>query len=1136
MKQLKKLLLINWHYFGKEEIEFGQLNFLTGKNASGKSTIIDALQLVLLADTGGSFFNKAAQTRSGRTLRGYLLGEIGDDGEGGFRYLRPGRFTSYIALEFFDEERNKSFTAGCAFDVYSENDIQRLFFLYDGPLHEEGFVRSKVPMDIPALRAYLKEHFAGHYDTTDVGRDFRGKLYGKLGGLRERFGSLLKKGVSFNPDVDIQQFISDFVCDSQEKIDVSLMQENLRSYKRLEDEALSLKGRIALLEEIVEHYGTFETQRANEKLYDYLILRARLEEKRREIAGAQGQRQAALEGISQGIGSKEAAETRKQSLQTERDLVSAQLQHNESHLVLQELKRGIQELEEAIGRIKKEAARTKEVLTGSALSWRSVLTDLDGDAPVDEALPLPLQELLADLSKITQRLARDLEDLPQHLEPEGTEGTEAALTRRKDLMEEVLTQKDRILLRLEDHLHTVQSRLGELKTEEQALSSGIFPLPKDALRLKEELIRGLTGPSGTTPDVRILSERAEIKSERWRNVIEGYLHTQKYYILVEPESFQAAVRIFDRIKRSTPLFGTGLVDIEKIQRLAPQAQKGSLAEEIETKDEAVRLFLTYALGRVLKCDDVEKLREFKTSVTDEGMLYQNYVVRAMNPERWSKPAIGRSAIEKSLDRAREAILRLTAQARALTALQERVSRLKAVRPWHEVEIQQLSSALTESLRLTDLTRQLDELRKNLAAVDTRELDHLRSTIRQLDEDLTACSAQISQADRHIGTQSQVESQLANETIPRLEKEGEDLASELGFRFEDSWVEAKGAVRYDKELFARKEPLAIADAFPREKSKAANARALAWENLVEGRRIYNERYKMGYDIKAPGNEPYDDAYLELSEIKLPEYEARIQDARQKAFEQFREDFLSRLQSNINSARRQIDELNFALRGATFGEDSFRFRVIPRPEYKRYYDMIVDDMLLEGGYNLLSGQFNVKYKEEIDDLFGLISQEDKGGFEYEKKVQEYTDFRTYLSFDLESVGKDGMAQRLSRTMGKKSGGETQTPFYLAVLASFAQLYRFGRDGKGKQQGTSRLIIFDEAFSKMDGERIVKSIELLRKFNFQVILSAPPDKIGDIAALVDKNLCVLREGRNSVVRSFEPRHFLEEGGVSHGPSDAE
>lgn len=44
MKKLKKILLINWLYFSKEVIEVGDVNFLTGKNGAGKSTVIDALR------------------------------------------------------------------------------------------------------------------------------------------------------------------------------------------------------------------------------------------------------------------------------------------------------------------------------------------------------------------------------------------------------------------------------------------------------------------------------------------------------------------------------------------------------------------------------------------------------------------------------------------------------------------------------------------------------------------------------------------------------------------------------------------------------------------------------------------------------------------------------------------------------------------------------------------------------------------------------------------------------------------------------------------------------------------------------------------------------------------------------------
>ena len=67
MKKLKKILLINWLYFSKEIIEVGDVNFLTGKNGAGKSTVIDALQIVLLGETNARNFNQAANEKSQRS-------------------------------------------------------------------------------------------------------------------------------------------------------------------------------------------------------------------------------------------------------------------------------------------------------------------------------------------------------------------------------------------------------------------------------------------------------------------------------------------------------------------------------------------------------------------------------------------------------------------------------------------------------------------------------------------------------------------------------------------------------------------------------------------------------------------------------------------------------------------------------------------------------------------------------------------------------------------------------------------------------------------------------------------------------------------------------------------------------------
>ena len=79
MKKLKKILLINWLYFSKELIEVGDVNFLTGKNGAGKSTVIDALQIVLLGETNARNFNQAANEKSQRTLDGYLRADMDEN-------------------------------------------------------------------------------------------------------------------------------------------------------------------------------------------------------------------------------------------------------------------------------------------------------------------------------------------------------------------------------------------------------------------------------------------------------------------------------------------------------------------------------------------------------------------------------------------------------------------------------------------------------------------------------------------------------------------------------------------------------------------------------------------------------------------------------------------------------------------------------------------------------------------------------------------------------------------------------------------------------------------------------------------------------------------------------------------------
>ena len=66
-KILTRLKLVQWHYFDNETINFSSSNLFSGENGSGKSTIIDAIQLVLTTDT--RHFSNAANAYSKRDVK-----------------------------------------------------------------------------------------------------------------------------------------------------------------------------------------------------------------------------------------------------------------------------------------------------------------------------------------------------------------------------------------------------------------------------------------------------------------------------------------------------------------------------------------------------------------------------------------------------------------------------------------------------------------------------------------------------------------------------------------------------------------------------------------------------------------------------------------------------------------------------------------------------------------------------------------------------------------------------------------------------------------------------------------------------------------------------------------------------------
>ena len=75
------------------------------------------------------------------------------------------------------------------------------------------------------------------------------------------------------------------------------------------------------------------------------------------------------------------------------------------------------------------------------------------------------------------------------------------------------------------------------------------------------------------------------------------------------------------------------------------------------------------------------------------------------------------------------------------------------------------------------------------------------------------------------------------------------------------------------------------------------------------------------------------YDKLKNSQLLEYEDKVYRARSAAEEEFREQFLSRLQENIRQAQNEFKDLNKSLKEIHFSREQYEFQYFPRKEHKK-----------------------------------------------------------------------------------------------------------------------------------------------------------------------------------------------------------
>lgn len=1108
-RALSKICLNNWHYIDRKILTFNkEVNFFTGHSGSGKSTVIDAIQIVLYANTDGrGFFNKAAADDSDRSLIEYLRGmvNIGENNEP--QYLRNSNFSSTIVLEFEETDTGIRQCVGVVFDVdTSTNEIGRLFFRHTGGLLENQYRADKRCLTTSELREYLQRGFAPEdFYCGSSNERFRKQLYDiYLGGLdMDKFPRLFKRAIPFRMNIRLEDFVKEYICMEQD-IHVEDLQESVMQYGRMRSKLEETLEEIRILDGICEKYEDYRKRNREVQSCDYQIGRLGILHLQNRV-----------EELKEKLGSDGSEESRLGQQKRELEAQQAELAGRYEEVILRIADSGY-------GALRKELERTNEILERLAMSrakWQKAASGIRGWKEKD----ITSNQTIWDIEAFERQKADPV-----------------ILGRLKESLEEMRSSLEEELRETESRLRIVKKEEKAAREELKALKQGKKAYPREVEEARYELRNRLQEMCGTFVQVQVLADLLDVKDEKWHNAVEGYLGNNKLLLVVEPKYVRQAMEIYQTMDRKK-YFRASVLDTEKALETAKkglaEVQPGSLAEEITGAEDYVQAYVDVTFGNVMKCHTVEELRQWKIGITPDCMLYHGFRLQHINPENYTRRAyIGETSMRQRIQRLEEQAQALQDERMPLQEQKEEIRRILSYEalalPLEEYESwgRDIADIPAQERRKTELLEEMKKLKEGAVSVweDEKKLilrkqAEVKENLQRIEEGIWKAKDG-SERTRRLLTELNIE-------LTEKEKKFESDKEE-----EERLQEFLGSKRSSNLEYLRQQRTA-------ERIPLENAREASYDSLVEARAHYLRKYpNRSFSATCQDNKPYETLLNSLQCDELEEYRNAAREQARSAAEHFKDDFIFKIRSAIREAYQRKDELNRIISRLDFGKDKYQFVITKNkgPD-GRFYKMFMDDSLnidpstltdhMDNQMDMFTMEHEEEYGDMMNELIGIfIPPENATREELEeakRNMEKYADYRTYLSFDMQQIiqGKDDKEMRigLSRMIRKNSGGEGQNPLYVALLASFAQVYRINLSPGVRRAPTIRLVVLDEAFSKMDAEKVASCISLIRGLGFQAIISATNDKIQNYLENVDKTFVYANPDKRHIsIQEFEKSEY--------------
>ncbi len=1081
--RLDRLEVYNWGTFHGAVWSIdpaGGTSLLTGANGSGKSTLVDALITLLVPNTKRGYnLASGASRKKERDERSYVRGAYGkykseESQQNQTRYLRDKEDYSVLLASFTNESTGEKVVLAQLFFTQSDQ-LRKLYIVGPGHLsiatHFSGFDR------ISVLKRSLAAQGAEVFDQfNDYSKRFR-----RTFGLRSKKAlDLFNQTVSIKAIKDLNSFVRNHML---EAADIGQTIDELRRH----------------FEDLTHTYHAINVAKEQRDRLRPII---KLGAKYQALTGEAAQVLQALEAIPGYFARREL------------DLLDAALKENLDRQGATEhaLYAATQELDRLRSRERSIDVAISNDQVGHQIS--TIARDIEVSTSERDRIRKQWDDFESTLERLSWSMPHDEPSFEQVLARGNEEKT--AVTER---LQQLNPERDRLVVEIESLSQEIAVRRQEVTSLRQRKSQ----IPSRNLEIRQKLLDALDLDAEALP---FIGELLKVKDEEdvWKGAAERLLHSYALRIIV-PESYYEQVNAFVNKEH---LKGR-IVYVRAPEGHTPPPPRSEDADLLYNKLEIkpntpYRSWLSAELVRLYDhvCCDVHDFKHLRRALTANGLIKQNRSLHEKN-DRYrvddaSRYILGWNnrekirAIESQLEHLEQQRGRLTSRRTRidteLQSLQEKrdlITRIERFNHYSEIDWHAIVRRI----------QALEDERRQLEASSDR-LKQLRADLETVRGDVTLASQKVKEIESE-----QTLLKDRKERFTKREAKCRETLSVYALDELDQYVPV-----IEAEVPAPPDLDTLSDLSHRvRKSLSDRHRRVLEQKDRRGTRLVGamKEYIHVYDVTeadaTPESLPDFQRFLDTIEREdLPRHEKKFRELLQtKLLENisFFEHALFRQEEEIHE---KVVVLNTSLRPISYSNHTYiQLQAKPTHDVEiREFKRLLRDVF-DGRQDTLES--NEATFRKINALIDRLNEDDR----WTRKV---TDVRYWLDFSVSerSLESDEEVKYITDSSGLSGGQKAKLAY--TILAS-AIAYQFGLDQHHAQANSFRLVVIDEAFSKIDEDNARYAMQLFEQLGLQLLVVSPLGSTRVIEDYIAACHFVANnaEGNHSQVRNLTISEYMEE-----------